>query len=274
MSVLKNKRHIAPTEYERRFDIFTHYLDNRIKRIPMRYYRELIRPFNDAIINCENDIAQMNQLFLQGKRESVERYRVIQQLIKDMCDIVKVSYTYWNISETKSSIKYVKGKSREYWAKTFNEVLNLVYKEAQRCHKFKEEDIEMNHMFAYPNCQKAEYIKEISNIQKLVARRSKRMNARIKDRNMERLLYLCSDALYLAYSANAIKIIDEKTKKNRVNKLDKAVGFLYEIDKPLRELAFDGVFTEIELKRIHESLSNAKKMTQAIKNTDKTLSFE
>lgn len=274
MSVLKNHRHLSPIEYERKFDIFVRYLDKRLMHVPMRYYRELIVPFHDAINHCQHEMAEVTKLsFDSKKRISAERYKAMKRLLDSMQDIAKMSYVYWSISETKASIKYVELHSRKFWSDSFNEIVNLISKEAKKCHTYKEDDVNAYLMFPYPHKDKAQYLQAIDKLHKTIIGVSKRITHRLKQRNVTLLLDLCDDAMYEAYTANQIEIIDECTQKKRVRKLDKTIGLLYEMNKPLRELAFDHIFTCEELATFNETLEDAKKMTQAIRNKDKEIQF-
>ena len=275
MSVLKNYRNKSPIEYERQYYRFTRYLQDRITRLPSRYRFELIDPFNNVISDCDKNISEISFLKLQGKGTCAERYKLILKVLENLNQITKLTYVYWSMSEINSnSITEVKYSSKEYWSNFQKKVTDLIIDEAKQCRKYKEEDIDIMIPYPYAKYKRAKFLEAIANIHKTAIFRFKHTIAGFKNRNFKTMLDLSADALYYANRGNSIKIIDESTKKKRIVWFDKAIRCLYDLDRPIRELAFDHIFTEDEYISLHEDLETAKKITQKIKRDDSMLIFE
>ena len=276
MAVRANQRRISDTEYENTYEKIYVYITDKIKRSPMRHSKYLGEPFLNVMNKAYKDIMQMTTLYNSGKAKSIERLRLCFTVCEDFVEIITFSYVYWNLSSQKNGIKYVAPHSREYWTNLINKEIILIYGVMKKCNAFKnveeKEVMKIPYMRAYSNedIKKVDFLKKLYKVQCIIYRQAIQSSKKFNDAQMEILVDLSRSALYNAVSANRINVKDDEKKfKKREKYFSEAIGNLYAMNRPVKLLSFDCVFSEKDLAIICRYINECAKIIRSIKESDK-----
>ena len=238
MSVRVNDRHLSDIEYENTFSIFNQYISNKLRNLPKRYRHFLGEPFNNILNEIYEDIMKMTSLYLDGKPTSIERYRLGIGILKKIEIVKSLSYTMWNLSsDRKNEIKFIKQKSREFWTESLN----------------KEEIVFLN---------------KLAQLQRIVYKIAIQTSKDYKDAQVEMLVKLSRSAFYNAVEGNAVFIEDETSYKKRKRLFSDAIGDLYAMSRPIRELSCFDMISEKDLEEMCNLITDSIRLIRAIKNSD------
>lgn len=272
MSVRVNDRHISDIEYENTFSKLNQYLIDKLKRLPKRYRHFLRDPFNHALMEGYKEIMNMTNEFLQNKKQGVNRYRSCVKILNHLEQIISFSYTYWNLSGINNNeIKYVTSKQRQYWTAFVNKEIVLIEGVMDKCRK--DESLKFNtpRMNAYKGSdfKNITFLNKLSELERIIYQRALHTNQDYRDVQMETLVELSRAALFNACEANRIFVNkDEKLFAKRKKYFSECVRCLMSMNRPIKELAFDHVFSEKELKKISTLCTESLSIVKSVKASD------
>lgn len=271
MSVRVNDRHLSDIEYENTFSIFNQYISNKLRNLPKRYRHFLGEPFNDILNEIYEDIMKMTSLYLDGKPSSIERYRLGVGILKKFEIVKSLSYTMWNLSsDRKNEIKFIKQKSREFWAELLNKEICLLSGVIKKCNGYKKNGVEVSFMksFTYTQIKEIVFLNKLAQLQRIAYKVAIQTSKDYKDAQVEMLVKLSRSAFYNAVEANAVFIEDETSYKKRKRLFSDAIGDLYAMSRPIRELSCFDMISEKDLEEMCNLITDSIRLIRAIKNSD------
>lgn len=262
-------------EYENTFTDVNAYISGKIKALPKRYRHYLGEPMNRALNRTYKTIMEVSYEYIIGKKQSVSRYRKCAEVIDGIREIIKLSYTYWILSGDKNEIRYITAKQRAYWAELVNREISLINGVMAKCRQDKAKEIDLPGMepIMKHDFSKAVYIEKIAEMEQTIYKRAIQCGKDYTDAQMEMLVSLSRDALYYACEANRIRTDEgDEARKKRRKYLTDSISALMAMNRPIRELAFDDIFTEKELEWICERNTDAQKIMRTLRDNlkDKT----
>lgn len=271
MSVRVNDRHLSDIEYENTFSIFNQYISNKLRNLPKRYRHFLGKPFNETLNEIYGDIIKMTTLYLNGKSTSVERYRLGISILKKLDSIKSLSYTMWNLSsDRKNEIKYIKESSRKFWVDSLNKEVGLLVGVIKKCNGYKKNGVEVSFMksFTYTQIKEIVFLNKLAQLQRIVYKIAIQTSKDYKDAQVEMLVKLSRSAFYNAVEGNAVFIEDETSYKKRKRLFSDAIGDLYAMSRPIRELSCFDMISEKDLEEMCNLITDSIRLIRAIKNSD------
>lgn len=271
MSVRVNDRHLSDIEYENTFSIFNQYISNKLRNLPKRYRHFLGEPFNNILNEIYEDIIKMTSLYLDGKPTSIERYRLGIGILKKIEIVKSLSYTMWNLSsDRKNEIKFIKQKSREFWTESLNKEIGLLSGVIKKCNGYKKNGVEVSFMksFTYTQIKEIVFLNKLAQLQRIVYKIAIQTSKDYKDAQVEMLVKLSRSAFYNAVEGNAVFIEDETSYKKRKRLFSDAIGDLYAMSRPIRELSCFDMISEKDLEEMCNLITDSIRLIRAIKNSD------
>lgn len=271
MSVRVNDRHLSDIEYENTYSILNQYISNKIKRLPKRYNHFLGEPFNELLNDIYEDIMKMTYLYLNGKSHSIDRYRLGIKILDNFKMVKLMSYTMWNLSSyDKNTIKYIKPKSRDFWCNLVNKEIILVNGVIQKCNGYKNNGVDISYMktFSGTKINEVLFLKKLSHLQRLIYKIAVQTSKDYKDAQVEMLVKLSRSAFYNAFEANEIFVDNDSSYAKRKKLFSDAIGDLYAMSRPIRELSCFEIFTEKDLNEICNLITDSIKIIRTIKSID------
>lgn len=271
MSVRVNDRHLSDIEYENTFSIFNKYISDKLRHLPKRYRHFLGKPFNETLNEIYGDIIKMTTLYLNGKSTSVERYRLGISILKKLDSIKSLSYTMWNLSsDRKNEIKYIKESSRKFWVDSINKEVGLLVGVIKKCNGYKKNGVEVSFMksFTYTQIKEIVFLNKLAQLQRIVYKIAIQTSKDYKDAQVEMLVKLSRSAFYNAVEGNAVFIEDETSYKKRKRLFSDAIGDLYAMNRPIRELSCFDMISEKDLEEMCNLITDSIRLIRAIKNSD------
>ena len=271
MSVRVNDRHLSDIEYENTFSIFNQYISNKLRNLPKRYRHFLGEPFNNILNEIYEDIMKMTSLYLDGKPTSIERYRLGIGILKKIEIVKSLSYTMWNLSsDRKNEIKFIKQKSREFWTESLNKEIGLLSGVIKKCNGYKKNGAEVSFMksFTYTQIKEIVFLNKLAQLQRIVYKIAIQTSKDYKDAQVEMLVKLSRSAFYNAVEGNAVFIEDETSYKKRKRLFSDAIGDLYAMSRPIRELSCFDIISEKDLEEMCNLITDSIRLIRAIKNSD------
>ena len=271
MSVRVNDRHLSDIEYENTFSIFNKYISDKLRHLPKRYRHFLGKPFNETLNEIYGDIIKMTTLYLNGKSTSVERYRLGISILKKLDSIKSLSYTMWNLSsDRKNEIKYIKESSRKFWVDSINKEVGLLVGVIKKCNGYKKNGVEVSFMksFTYTQIKEIVFLNKLAQLQRIVYKIAIQTSKDYKDAQVEMLVKLSRSAFYNAVEGNAVFIEDETSYKKRKRLFSDAIGDLYAMSRPIRELSCFDMISEKDLEEMCNLITDSIRLIRAIKNSD------
>ena len=271
MSVRVNDRHLSDIEYENTFSIFNQYISNKLRNLPKRYRHFLGEPFNNILNEIYEDIMKMTSLYLDGKPTSIERYRLGIGILKKIEIVKSLSYTMWNLSsDRKNEIKFIKQKSREFWTESLNKEIGLLSGVIKKCNGYKKNGVEVSFMksFTYTQIREIVFLNKLAQLQRIVYKIAIQTSKDYKDAQVEMLVKLSRSAFYNAVEGNAVFIEDETSYKKRKRLFSDAIGDLYAMSRPIRELSCFDMISEKDLEEMCNLITDSIRLIRAIKNSD------
>lgn len=271
MSVRVNDRHLSDIEYENTFSIFNKYISDKLRHLPKRYRHFLGKPFNETLNEIYGDIIKMTTLYLNGKSTSVERYRLGISILEKFDSIKSLSYTMWNLSsDRKNEIKYIKESSRKFWVDSINKEVGLLVGVIKKCNGYKKNGVEVSFMksFTYTQIKEIVFLNKLAQLQRIVYKIAIQTSKDYKDAQVEMLVKLSRSAFYNAVEGNAVFIEDETSYKKRKRLFSDAIGDLYAMSRPIRELSCFDMISEKDLEEMCNLITDSIRLIRAIKNSD------
>lgn len=268
-----NDRHLSSIEYENTYGKLNAYLSDKLRRVPGRYAHFLREPFNNLLNDIYIDIMELTNVYVSEKKiQSMERYRKCIDILAKMEQVISFCYTYWNLSGMDNGIKLVTAKQRQYCADFVNKEIHLIAGVMQRCRKDARWEADIPFMYPYSNKDLKEviFIRKLAELERIIYKRAIQMGKGYRDAGMELLVSLSRDALYHACTGNQICADEsEAAAKKRQKEFSACIGNLMSMNRPIRELAFDRIFSEEELEKLCTLNAECQKILKAVKESDR-----
>ena len=269
--IRKNERRISNIEYDNTYCELYKYLRTKILHLPKRHQRFIGNRMIELMNEGYQQISKITRLFDEDLGKSADRYGVCCDFMRTMSEMIKLSYAYWNASNGKNEIKYVRKKTRIYWSDLINKEIALINSVMKTCNKgrYKEPDIPYMKPWSKHDIKNVIFLDKLSELEGIIYRRAVNSNAHFPDAAVILLLQLSRSALFNAIEGNFIVVNDnESLFKERRRRISAALDDLYHMNRPIRILAFDDLLGEQELERISTLVTESKKILTAIRNTD------
>ena len=271
MSIKLSQRRVSEIEYENTFYKVYTYITEKVRHLPKRHMHYIGEPVNRNLNSIYEKIMKCTDYYIHGKDISVDRYRACAEILKDMEDVIKLTYFWWNVSGENNEIKYVKLRQREFWSGLVNKEISLITGLARKCRKGKEEgfDIPVMHPYNLKQIEGVIFLEKLEKIQKVIYKRAIHLGKDYRDAQMEMLVKLSRDAFYNALEGNYTMATDEKQYNKRKRYFSEAIGNLYAMNRPFRELCFNNIFREKEMAELCNLVTECIKILKSIQNSDK-----
>lgn len=275
MSVRVNDRHLSDIEYENTYGKLNEYISSKLKRLPKRYRHFLGQPFNEVLNNIYRDIIELTNLYMIGKYKSIDRYRVCVKILKSFEEVISLSYTYWNLSgNQQNGIKYVNKRVRIFWTDFINKEIALITGVMNKCNADKKIVVDIPIMKPHTKSEINDviFLEKLSALQRIIYKRAIHTSKDFHDARMEMLVSLSRSALYNALQGNDIFVDgNEKLYNKRKKFMSNAIGDLYAMNRPIKELGFNDIFSEGELESICNLLTECIKILKSVQETDDSI---
>lgn len=275
MSVRVNDRHLSDIEYENTYGKLNEYISSKLKRLPKRYRYFLGQPFNEVLNNIYRDIIELTNLYMIGKYKSVDRYRVCVKILKSFEEVISLSYTYWNLSgNQQNGIKYINKRVRIFWTDFINKEIALITGVMNKCNADKKIVVDIPIMKPHTKGEINDviFLEKLSTLQRIIYKRAIHTSKDFHDARMEMLVSLSRSALYNALQGNDIFVDgNEKLYNKRKKFMSNAIGDLYAMNRPIKELGFNDIFSEDELESICNLLTECIKILKSVQETDNSI---
>lgn len=272
MSVRVNDRHVSDIEYENTYSKLNFYLSNKLKRIPNRYGHYLRTSFNEILSKTYIDIMNMSNNYMKDRKNGIDRYRNCAEIIEGLSQIVSFSYTYWNLSSRKQNeIKYIKASQRIFWANFINKEISLICGVMNKCRKDTNIKLRIPNMKPYTNAdfKNVLFLNKLSKLQRIIYQRAIHISQNNYDVQMEVLVELSRSALFNACEGNNIFVgNDETLLRKRTKYFSECISNLMSMNRPIKELAFNDIFSESELQQICTLLTECQCILKSVKEYD------
>lgn len=272
MSVRVNDRHLSDIEYENTYGKLNEYISLKLRKLPRRYIHFLGKPFNEVLNSIYRDIIELTNLYMLGKHKSVDRYRLCAKILQSFEDVISLSYTYWNLSGgQKNEIKYINVRVRNFWSDFINKEIALVVGIMNKCNIDKNiiVDIPIIKPYTKNEINDTIFLKKLSELQRIIYKKAINTSKNFQDARMEMLVALSRSSLYNAMQGNSIYVNgNEKLYNKRKKLISNAIGELYAMNRPIKELSFSNIFSEKELESICNLLTECIKILKSIQEID------
>lgn len=260
MTVKKNDRRTASSEYENTYIKLYRYLENRIQRMPKRYIRYLGEKMYDSMNIIRENIAGMTILFQKGKPRSIDRLRKGIVVLEEFENLIDYSYTFWNLScDRKNKVNHVRPKSRIYWTRFINHSIALIDGVMKNCNGYQKANIKvpfMQYDFLKESDQ-PEYMKQIMKIQRTIFHIAIRTHA---SANMDLLVNLSIKALANAEKYKAIKDNNTISTKDKKKLIASIYDCIQPMQHPFAEVVMQNDLPELTIKKFANTLCDIKKL--------------
>lgn len=271
MSVKVNDRKTSDIEYENTYSKLYNYIYNKVVRMPNRHHDLLGIKIIDSINKIYDDIDDLTRLFFNGKKKSVERYRICVKAINDFETLIKTTYLFWNISGCKNGIKYVEKKQRKFWADFINKEIALLVGVATKCNVDKNIFIPEIRIYIMnkSDIKDVKFLNNLCELENIFYKIAVNSAYKYKDARLERLLSLTENAFYNATQGNKINVDgDYKKYEKRKKYFYDAISNLYSMNRPMFEIAQRRIIYGNELERVTTLIDNTKNILKAIQDYD------
>ena len=270
MAIRQSQRRVSEIEYENTFTKVYAWITGKVQYLPKRHMHYIGEPINRQLNVIYEKIMKCTDLYLHDKGKALERYRLCESIAEDFKTVISLSYFWWNIADgKKNGVKYVKQNQREYWAEQVNRELRLIAGVAHFCRKKKEFEVPVMKAYSKSEIHGVIFLEKLEELQRIIYRRAIHQGTSYRDAQMEMLMKLSRDAFYNALEGNATMAVDEKQYRKRRRYFSEAIGNLYAMSRPVRELAFNDIWPEAELENICELVTDSLKILQALQNSEK-----
>ena len=116
------------------------------------------------------------------------------------------------------------------------------------------------------------FLEKLSTLQRIIYKRAIHTSKDFHDARMEMLVSLSRSALYNALQGNDIFVDgNEKLYNKRKKFMSNAIGDLYAMNRPIKELVFNDIFSEDELESICNLLTECIKILKSVQETDDSI---
>lgn len=116
------------------------------------------------------------------------------------------------------------------------------------------------------------FLEKLSTLQRIIYKRAIHTSKDFHDARMEMLVSLSRSALYNALQGNDIFVDgNEKLYNKRKKFISNAIGDLYAMNRPIKELGFNDIFSEDELESICNLLTECIKILKSVQETDDSI---
>ena len=270
MAIRVSQRKVSEIEYENTYYKVYAYITGKAKHLPKRHMHYIGEPMNRKLNEIYEKIARCTDYYLHDKGKSADRYRICESILVDFDEVMRISYFWWNVSSGNNEVKYVKQNQREFWAGLINKEISLLSGVMRKCRK-KNGAAEAPIMKAYRKSElkKAVFLEKLAELQNIIYKRAIRQGKDFRDAQMEMLVKLSRDAFYNALEGNSIAASNGNLYKKRMKYFSDAIGNLYAMNRPFRELCFEEVFSEKEMSELCNRVTECLKILQALQKSDK-----
>lgn len=268
MAVKVNLRHLSDTEYENTFTKLLRYLQNRFEHLPKRHLRFLGKPYNDLLCDEYEVIMEITEEYYKGHRYGIARYRQCVKALEIFEEIISYTYMFWNIAYEKNGIKHVKQNSREFWANYINNEIILINGIMKKCNGYNgNEKLPKAYSYLNSSARKAIFLSNLMDITRTVYKYASHSSKNYRDIQIESLLKFSRHAFYFAITGNIIPT-NSKEYKIRKSNLSNAIDNLYKMNRPIKELAFNHVFSDNDLEKLSSLVTDTIKVITTIQKND------
>lgn len=224
MSVLRSRRKVAYSEFERQMANICRYTNDRLGSVPARYrkflYPKVYNPMNAAYTN----LILANEQNARTKTGIERRNAYFGVALKHICSMQKPMLSLWNIID-------VKEESCEQWANMFNREIALIFGAAK-----KQEDCNMFVALPRSKIQKLAFLNKMSELHKFTYQKIGHAPEYCKDLLSCKIAEFADAALYCIVMANH-KIPETKSDaEKRLGYIQGAIDNLNGMQRPLLAL--------------------------------------
>lgn len=256
MSVLRSKRKVAFSEFERQMAIICRHTNDRLTSVPSRYrkylYPKIYNPMNAAYTN----LILANEQNSRTQRGAEKRAVYFDYAMKNLLSMQKPMIALWNVLD-------VKEESCKQWADMFNREIALITGVTR-----KQEVKEMFVALPKTKIQKLAFLSKMAELHKYTYQKIGHAPEFCKDLLSCKIAEFIDTALYCVVMANH-KIPETKTDaKKRSDYIQGAIDNLNGMQRPLLALWNIMDYSENVMDEWAGLLSEELKILEGLKKAD------
>lgn len=261
MSVVRSKRKIAFSEFERQAITLLKYTHERMQHTPNRYKKYLCPQIYELANRVCSDAVFANEQYAKDPRQLAERIRLIEDALEALQALQRPLYCYWNVMAYKPN-------SMQYWADMANRELALlcgVLKDTERM-----KALDMIKPFPYEQLNKALFLKKIADLQRYTYGKIVHEPTYYKDYILDNITHLVDDALCSAIFGNR-KIPENKHEyETRKRHFIHALQCLNALQRPLYALWNLHFYSENIMQEWADLIDDSIRLLQSVIDSDKS----
>lgn len=257
MSVLKNKRHLARSEFERVYQQYYEISKQHFNKAAKRRQKSICEPLKLINNNIYNDVMTLQEILNKKKEKYVnQREKIIQNIFIKIQILERQIMVYSNITKLPFD-------KQALWVDPLNQEIELLNKLTQKPTNFQVNILD------WTKIKNFKTLNTISYFHRYVHGKVLRATNRLKNGEDDLVLNLIDETFYCTVKAN-IKIPENKEEfEIRQGNLERAIQCLNEIERPL--LCFFNLmeYSNRIQKEYGKMLTKLNKMLNGIINSDK-----
>ena len=270
MAVLKNKRRQSQIEYERHFLGTYDYMMNLIGGWPKRYAQLLSRPMKERLNRIYEDVTRITDMYIE-KAPVRKRYELCKETIAALEEFQEWVYLYWILSDGRNGIKTADENRREFMAKCINRQIYLLagvmrYLDGKR--KFGAIEVQYMYAFSKRDIEGVQFLELLYALNQLVYPKAIRLPLAMRDAEVTIACNHIRNAFYCAYTANKNIPETKRQYEKRRRLMREAISDMYRLDRPMLKLFMVHMFSDEDMTRITELITDSTKCLQGAYKAD------
>ena len=257
MSVLKNKRKLSRTEYERTFEELYGYAISQTNKVPKRRKKWVTKEIDAVMNDAYVWVMDLSEAYFEKNVRAEAREKIAIKIIRRLNGMGRPLFTYWNVMGCTD-------KEMERW-------LDLIKREIDLLNNFViEKNFAMSlQVLDWNKIDRVSFLKNMCDMHRYVHTKVIHANCAYDDSAGNLLIRLVDDALYNIMEANR-KIPETSDEyKRRKEHICKAIASLNEMNRPILFYFNLMQYSERVMREWAGMLSEELKMLAALQKSDK-----
>ena len=270
MAVLKNKRRQSQIEYERNYLGTYDYMRELIDRWPKRYMQILGEPMKDRLNQIYEKITRITDMYIE-KVPVKKRYELCRETIGALEELQEWVYLYWIMSDGRNGIRPADAGRRDFMSKCINRQIYLlagVMKYLDGKGKFGKIEVQYMTPFLKKDIEGIKFLELLYELNQLVYPKVIRIPLAMRDEEVAIACRYIRNAFYCAYTANKNIPATKRQYEKRRRYMREAISDMYRLDRPMLKLFMVHMFSDVDMTRITELITDSTKCLQGVYKSD------
>lgn len=274
MAIYRSQRKPTSVQYEDSFKKLYAEMRERMSHVPKRRRQSIVRPLMNAMNNVYDSILGIGEDPVKGSKTAEQaRYRRILQAQDRFLLLEKPMFAWWSVCRDMPDerARYIPDHSRQYLCDRFNEVLAILHRmqTQSRCYdETQDRGVIQLMWFTQEQVKNARFLTVLQSLLRYTHASLIRLNAAYRDAEGEQARHLVNDAWYWALKGNFVPGNKEEAEE-RKKRFSRAIASLRKLERPLLAIMSTGLYTDEELTKWMDLLSQSLKLIQAVQRSDK-----